>query len=677
MTQLRIGTITLPAADLGLENPLPMFRQLNEDRKVDFQAHGVPEQDQPGLGWQNGWRVLPYRMQDGYNRRKRDREFVSIVLENSFLEVTVLPEIGGKVHSIVHKPSGKNLLFSNPVFQPGNLALRDAWTSGGIEWNTPHLGHNFLTCSPLHAARVVAPDGYPVLRLYAWERVKGFPYQIDLHLPPNSEFLFIYIRLINRNKHELPMYWWTNMAVPEHPGGRVLAPADSAYKGMTVGECPVISGVDHSYSTQVANAYDLFFRIPAQKRPWIASVDEGGEGMIHTSTSRLKGRKLFAWGMSPGGRHWNEFLSVPGAYYQELQAGLAYTQHHSVPMPAQSEWDWTEAIGHFESDPAVAHSEDWQRAYTEGERILEARLPCRGLDAAHESHRQTGRTVPEEVLFRGLGWGALENRRARVMGDQCVTPELPFDDAGLGPDQEPWLSLLNTGELPERGPREDPGQYMIQPEWRLLLEESLANGNSDHWYAWYLLGVMQLEANDPSSARDSWERSLKRAPNGWVYRCLSVIESRHNADNETACLLLRTAWETGLQVVSLAVEYSQALYERKRFDDLSLFLQSLPDSIRCHDRIKLLSARMALRDGRFDELENILDSEFATIREGEFTLSELWYEMQEKKLSVSACTQIDDELRKRVRRELSPPWKIDFRMSISEDDKYVPPQSQG
>jgi hypothetical protein len=188
------------------------------------------------------------------------------------------------------------------VFQPGNLALRNAWTSGGIEWNTAQLGHHVLACSPVHAARVEGPDGSPFLRLYAWERIKRFPYHIDLHLPPGSPFLFARVRLINPHDTELPMYWWSNTGMVEQDGGRVIAPADTTYHGMTVCDCPVINGLDYSVPTRVRRAYDLFFRIPPDRRPWEAYVDREGRGYVHTSTARLRGRKLFAWGMAQGGR---------------------------------------------------------------------------------------------------------------------------------------------------------------------------------------------------------------------------------------------------------------------------------------------------------------------------------------------------------------------------------------
>ena len=673
MTDLRVEPYVIPAADLGPENPLPIFRAAEADRKVDFAANNVPEEDRPGLGWQTGFRVLPYRMQDGYNRLRQPRSFLALVLENEFLKVTVLPEVGGMVTSIIHKPLGRELLYCNPVFQPGNLALRNAWVSGGIEWNTAQLGHHYLTCSPVHAARVMGTSGEPVLRLYAWERVKCFPYQIDLHLPPASAFLFAHVRLINPHDHEIPMYWWTNMGVPEYPGGRVLCPADTAYHGAEVMECPVIKGIDHSYCTRVNSAYDLFFRIPQEQRPWVALIDREGRGVVHTSTGRLKGRKMFAWGMGPGSRRWNDYLSVPDNPFQEIQAGLAYTQGHLVPMPAETEWTWTEAIGYFESDPAVTHADDWRKAYAEADRILEACLPKDAVGSFHTEATEVERCEPAEVLFKGLGWGALENRRCAAAGVASAIPaELPFGEADLGEEQAPWLALLKTGGLPARDPQDEPGHYMIQDEWRVLLEESATGGKSDDWLAWLHLGVMKMEAYDTEGAREAWNQSLECAENAWALRNLSVLATR-SGDNETACNLLRRALEIGPVVPALAAEYGNLLLQLERLDALQDFLGRLSEEVRSHERVLLLGARAALHRDDFAQVEAVLQHEFATIQEGEVSLSDLWFALQEKKLSAAEGVPIDEALRERVRAEFPPPRAIDFRMSTAEDE-YVPPQ---
>jgi len=675
-TSLRVEPYNIPAADLGPENPLPAFRNPVEDSSIDFDKQQIPEDGRIGLGWKTGRRVLPYRMQDGYGRTRNPRDFTSLVLENEFLKVRVLPEVGALVTSIVWKPLNRELLVCNPVFQPANFALRNAWVAGGIEWNTAQVGHHYLTMSPFHAARITGPDGEPGLRLYAWERVKCFPFHIDLFLPPKSKFLFARVRLINPHPYEIPMYWWTNIGVPEYPDGRVIVPAEYAFKGLYYDKCPTYDGLDYSYATHINNAYDLFFHIPDEQRKWEVIVDKDGAGMVHASTPRLKGRKMFVWGMGDGSRRFNDFLGVKDTPFQEIQAGLAYTQAHSIPMPAQTEWTWTEAMSFFEADPSKLHSTDWNEACDEAGRALESMITQSEIDEWDRKFAEVAARPPDEMLFAGLGWGALEKKRAESSGEKPTIPDaMPYDDSDLGPEQQPWLELLHAGALPEPDPQADPGQYMIQPEWRALLEESIRNGKGDHWYSWLHLGVAMLECHEEAQAEAAWKKSFSLKPSAWALRNLAVVAWKKR-DFARSCDLLKKAWEIGPKIWPIAHEYGTQFLERKHFDELDEFLKGLPEDVCQQERIRMLAATTALRFDRFDEVEQLLAGDFATIQEGELSLSEIWYSLQEKKIARSVGVEVTKELKDWVRKELEPPYEIDFRMYTTPDAKYVAPQAE-
>ncbi len=666
MTELRIKPYEIPAADLGSENPLPVFRAEKDNIKVSIHE-SVPEEDRRYLGWQIGYRVLPYRMQDGYNREKRVRMFRSVVMENEFLRVTILPKVDGRIASIIHKPTNRELLDRNPVFQPANLALRGAWISGGIEWNTCQLGHYYLTCSPVFAARVDGIYGEPALRIYEWDRVKCFPWQVDLVLPSGSPFLFARVRIVNPHEYEIPMYWWTNIAVPERIGHRTLAPAETAIynhrKGLHISRVTEVTDRDASYATNHPCAREMFFRIPDDCRKWIAVLDENGEGIVHASTSRLSGRKMFVWGMNQGGRRWQEYLSLPGRAYLEIQAGLARTQLESVPMPPRAQWTWTEAFGLLQANPTKVHSSDWNEAWKSAESALNDMLPQECLDELHEELGKVTKCTPKEVLAVGSGWGALERLRIVAQGQEDrIPPELIFDKSKIGADQLPWLNLLESGYLPERDPSQDPGHYMIQPEWRELLEQSISSGRGDHWLSWLHLGVMRMEARDVDGARTAWEESLRRSRNGWALRNLAVLENRAG-NNEAWINLLREAWEVGPRIPHLAVEYCQALVSLERYNEMLRFAESLPRDIQHNERIRMLAAKASIEVGDFDALDGFFDQEFATIREGEVTLTDLWFLMHERKLAAEEGVSINDELRARVRSEFPPPRHVDFRAS--------------
>ncbi len=425
MSELKIGTYTMPAAHLGPENPLPP------------------------LG-----KCLPHRLQDDYDRTRTEREFKAVVLENEVRRATFLTELGGRMWSLFHKPSDRELLYVNPVFQPGNLAVRNAWFSGGVEWNVAVRGHTAYTCSPIFAAKVDGGDGLPVLRMYEWDRTRMMPYQMDFFLPDGSEFLMVRVRLINPHDHEILMYWWSNIAVPEASDVRVISPAEQAYKygykgKMILVPIPISDGVDLSYPTNFNRSGDCFYCIDPDRQPWITALDGQGRGLVQTSTARLRGRKLFVWGMGSGGRHWQEFLSVPNSAYIEIQAGLARTQSEYLPMPAGAEWTWLEAYGLMEADPEVVHGSNWQEAYQSVDKLVSEMMPLDLLESKLQATNDMAERPSDEIIQRGSGWGALERRRRERSGEKPFSPpSMIFDDDSLDADQESWLALLEDGALP-------------------------------------------------------------------------------------------------------------------------------------------------------------------------------------------------------------------------------------
>jgi len=290
MTDLRIENLTLPGAPLGEENPLPFFRDPSIHREIKVHEP-FPAEKKAYLGWETAFRVLPYRMQDQYSRRREPLSFRSIVLENEFLKATFAPELGGRLLSLIFKPFERELLHRNPVFQPANLAIRNAWFSGGIEWNIGQFGHTFTTCSPIFAAEIQGAQGEPGLRLYEFERCKRLFWQIDFYLPPNYPFLIAYTRVVNPNNQPVPMYWWSNVAVNERPDVRVLAPASQALYGVFEKDgtafsltdlpgLPSLDGADGTYSLNSTFANEFFFQCDGVEMPWEAALDGKGCGFI-------------------------------------------------------------------------------------------------------------------------------------------------------------------------------------------------------------------------------------------------------------------------------------------------------------------------------------------------------------------------------------------------------------
>jgi tetratricopeptide (TPR) repeat protein len=616
VTTIRRDVLTLPAAPLGPDNPLPPLRLPQEVHRIDVRERDdLPRDMARQAGYGPLGSLLPVRVRDGYGRERAPRAFETIVIENDRLRATVLPGLGGRVASLLHKATGRELLYRNPVFQPANFALNGAWFSGGIEWNIGATGHTTLSCAPLHAARVPAPDGGEMLRLWEWERLRDLPFQVDLWLPEGSDFLYAGVRIRNPHERPVPAYWWSNIAVPE--GRRVLAPAEDAWQfgyERHLRRVPVPPDpLDSLY------AADYFYDLPDAQRRWIAALDGDGHGLVQTSTDLLRGRKLFVWGTGSGGRRWQEWLTEPGTGgYCEIQAGLARTQLEHVRLDAGSEVAWLEAYGPLSAPPVPA----------EAEARLEAVLPRAAVDAACAAWKPYADTEPGETLAVGSGWGALEVLRA-----DWKLPGTPFEESTLGPAQEPWLELLRTGSFPEPRRVRPPGDTLVAPHWRDMLETAPATPLTE-----YHLGVAQWHAGDRAQAVRSWERGLELAPSRWpLLRCLAVADqesgNRERAADRYAdafddlCHERRDdgeAWTAA--TAALGRETLEALLAARRTSAARSVRERLYPAIRARGGFRLIEAGLLLAEGRPEAARAVFEDGFevADLREGAEAIGELW-----------------------------------------------------
>lgn len=670
MTELRLEPYNIQGARLGAENPLPVFRHPEPDNRNIIFDPSLPSEKRELAGWQTGWRALPYRMQDCYTRKKEPLVFKSAVLENDILQAVFLPELGGRLVSLIYKPLQRELLERNAVFQPANLALRNAWFSGGVEWNTGQFGHAFHTCSPVFAAQIRGLQGEPALRIYDYERCKNHFWQIDFFLPPGFPFLLVSARVMNPFDRASSMYWWTNIAVPEAEGGRVLAPAKKAiYNFPSMGiadlpQLPILPGKDATYSLNFPYAKEYFFQCEGADMLWEAALDRNGAGFIETSTRPLNYRKLFCWGSSTGGRRWQEYLSVPGSAYIEIQAGLAPTQLHGLVMPPRGEFAWVEMMGFIEADPVLAHNPDWTTAWQSVDNELKKRLPASVLKEKAAACRALANQPSEHILHTAAGWGALEMMRRKTDPSAPPVPaSFVFPESTIGPEQEKWIHLLEKGGLPEQDPLAEPGEWMIQEEWQELLEKNLQE--NDHWFALLHAGVIRMERFDEAGARQAWENSVRRRPSAWAYRNLAALATRQKR-NADALRDYENAWglaagSANLQTV-LAQEFLQALYDSGEYDKAGRVYQEFPRAVQEFDRIQIIRGMIALKLGELDVVEAVLQREYAVIQEGEITLSSLWFEMWEKRMAEQTGKMIDDDLKAEARRLHPLPAAIDFRM---------------
>jgi len=653
---LTVCEVLLPSAHFGGESTLPSLYEMSNVQVLAKSA--LDEDDELFVGYGTIPSIFPYRMQDLYDRAEEMTPYIGVVLENAYLKAVFLPELGGRMWSLYDKVAQRDLLYENPMVRPCNLAVRNAWLAGGIEFNCGMIGHSPFTCSRIHAAETALEDGTPVLRMYEYERIRGAVYQMDFFLPEDSKLLYGRMRIVNPNAKTVPMYWWTNMAVRENPEARDVIDATETYnnKGGMVGKnkVPFDEGIDITYPSNNPVAIDFFWKIPKNARKYTAYIDREGYGFFQTSTDRLQGRKLFVWGQGEGGRRWQEFLTQDGhdGRYLEIQAGVAHTQYECLPMPPKTAWEWMEAFGAITADPEKVHG-DWAVCRAEvGERI-EAILPGEKLEQMLRDTKPMALAPAKKQICYGTAWGQLENCRRKKADLSTICPHLDFGE--LTEEQMPWLSLMEKGTMEAAGDKcLPPVSWMLQDEWTEMLEESApCHEKYLHLAAIYMAQRRLRDADEALTEAIA----LARTPTALflkaqIYRMGENIAAAADTAMEAYGMLPGD--------VALARQALTLALRAEQYDRIKAAYEAAPAAVQANGRVAMLYAIALLRTGLLSEAEAVLlrDGGLAVtdIREGEITLTELYIELAQAKAAQNGQTLGTDQV--------DVPRQFDFRMFV-------------
>lgn len=611
---------------------------------------------------------FPYKMQDMYSSELRESEIVTYVLENEHLRAEFYPTLGGKLSSLFDKDAGRELLFANPVIRPRNLAIRNAWMSGGVEWNCGIFGHHVHTCDPLFVAKTELDDGTPVLRMYEYERIRRAVVQMDFFLPEGSRMLYARMRITNTLPVVTPMYWWSNIAVREEPDGRVITMADGSYVadgGVSLIPLPVNNGVEVTYPTNTPTSMDYFYKIPEKARKFECYVNSDGYGFVECSTSRLRGRKLFVWGQGTGGDRWQEYLTGEGddGRYVELQAGLAHSQYECLPMPPKTTWEWLEGYGAISGDADKLHGK-WKVAQAEASAALDRSITEDALEELLESTYSMAISPAKELLRRGSGWGALENLRRAKDGEDQMTPHLDFGE--VGEEQSDWVHLMEADCMVEHDPADVPPSYMLQPEWTKRLECAADGADRYNWYTQLQLGLVYLVSGDTAAATERIERSQALCPSAWATYAMAHIALAESRPREGAVLAIRAA-EMRPGDLSLAKEAITYAAQLHMFTNVNDYIATLSESERECGRIKLYMLFSYVKMGDIEHAEEMFNSDggidVPDVREGENVVTDLWLELEALKAKRDG--------REFDRNRAIVPEKFDFRMGVAKEKSMV------
>ena len=173
-------------------------------------------------------KVYPLPFTDRIAEQKADRQWQGVWLENEFLTVLILPELGGRIHALKDRTNGYDLIYNQAVIKPALVGLAGPWISGGIEFNWPQH-HRPATFLPVDYQIENHPDGSVTVWCSDHDpmtRMKGM-HGVCLH--PGKAYLELKVRAYNRTPYTQTFLWWANVANRVHEAYQSFFPPDTMY----------------------------------------------------------------------------------------------------------------------------------------------------------------------------------------------------------------------------------------------------------------------------------------------------------------------------------------------------------------------------------------------------------------------------------------------------------------
>ena len=673
--EIYLSTISIEGSILKGENPLPIFRDREKDKPIQTDGT-LNKESMENMGYEIGMRILPYKLQDRYDRERKIVKLKTVVIKNDKLKAVFLCEYGGRLYSLSDLETGKELLFKNPVFQLANLSARNSWFSGGIEWNVSQFGHSLQTCEPLFFAIVHGEEDF--LRMYEFERTKRIYYQIDFRLPEGSKNLYAHIKIINDENYKKPMYWWTNIAVREEKNIRIFSSTEdivyiypdsvgstgNSVKKFGASKLPKTPFVDDgSYPLNFPYSSEYFFQTKKETlSPWEATLYNDGFIFFEMSTNKLRYRKMFCWGNLEGGRKWESFLSKEneGAYV-EIQAGITPTQVNGFDIDANSCIEFTQMFSFInlinQNDINELYDKDYSKAREKIQNIIDNNVGKNHLDDLfYKYSKESNLEINGELLFFGKGWGALEDKRREKYKLKKSPKSLSFPKSSINKECLIWLKLLEYENLDEMEESYLPDSYMLD------LKNELENIENKNAITLIHLGIIYYENFLEEKAFECWIKSLNIKPYALAYRNLSIYYKNKNEYDKSIFYMEKALYtfENKNKLIDEAflVEYLELLSYTKNYDKII----SIYEKYNKNEKISKFAAKAYLEKKEYKKLENIFNIEQITIREGENYLLDIYFEYIAKLKSEKENIEFNSELVKKVRAEEKAPKNLDFRM---------------
>jgi len=332
---LLIGSPAFAAAGAQTASTVKVWEQ---DTVIPTYLAGAPEpnpmfyfgrQSQGAEG-----RVYPYPLYDTLTNKKADKTYKMVYLENEYIRIGVLPEVGGRIFEGVDKTNNYDFFYRQHVIKPALIGLIGAWISGGIEWNIPHH-HRASTFIPVQYSVEENADGSKTVWVGELEVRHRMRWAVGYTLRPGKALLEASLRILNRTPAVNTMLCFANVAVHVNENYQVIFPPGTQYgthhskREFTTwpvstgryGGWDFSKGVDVSWFKNHVSSNSIFAL--NYEDDFLAGYDHGKQaGLMSVADHNVvPGKKLWTWGNGPRGRMWDHILTDQDGPCIELMVG--------------------------------------------------------------------------------------------------------------------------------------------------------------------------------------------------------------------------------------------------------------------------------------------------------------------------------------------------------------------
>jgi len=284
-------------------------------------------------------RVYPYPMLDVLTDSRKDKAYKAAYLENEYVKICILPEIGGRVFAALDKTNNYDFLYRQHVIKPALIGMLGAWISGGIEWCIPHH-HRATTFMPVDCTLQENPDGSKTVWVGETELRHRMRWLVGITLYPEKSYMEATIKIINRTPFVNSILCWANVTVHANENYQVIFPPSTEYATYhgknQFTRWPIshefYSGVDYTRGVDLSwwknHPSPMSFFAWNYQDDFFAGYDHGKEaGTVYVSNHHIApGKKLWQWGPGPRGQMWDKILTETDGPYIEIMAG-AYSDN--------------------------------------------------------------------------------------------------------------------------------------------------------------------------------------------------------------------------------------------------------------------------------------------------------------------------------------------------------------